>query len=154
MLSQVTISKSYLAFDLEGFSRNRDDSLLYKTVEIIEGPNKGYWGEVRAVGNEILIVAMEVNHCWERVPTKNARYVNRLSGSTFFVYFLYRELKVLPLLPSPVRPSTPGVETREYLSAEELATLWDGGSTRDFPAGKHFIVICLKSHVDFVYVFS
>ena len=62
MLSQVTISKSYLAFDLEGFSRDRDDSLLYKTVEIIKGPNKGYRGEVRAVGNEILIVAMEANH--------------------------------------------------------------------------------------------
>ena len=44
-------------------------------MEIIKGPNKGYQGEVRAVGNGVLIVVIEVNHHLERILIEYARYV-------------------------------------------------------------------------------
>ena len=51
---------------------------MYKIIEIIKSPNKGYQEEVRAVGNGVLIVAMEANHHLEHILIEYARYIVRL----------------------------------------------------------------------------
>ena len=72
-------------FDLDRLTHNRDP-LLYKIMKIIKGPNKGYQGEVRAVGNGVLIVVIEVNHHLERILIEYARYV---VGLQFHIFILF-----------------------------------------------------------------
>lgn len=64
----------YVAFELGGHA-NQLDPMIHKSVEIINGPNKGYRGEVRAVGHGVFIVVIEASHEWKTVPMEHARYV-------------------------------------------------------------------------------
>lgn len=41
VVSQDTIPKTYIAFDLQSQTHHQDP-MMFKTVEIIDGPNKGY----------------------------------------------------------------------------------------------------------------
>lgn len=64
---------------------------------------------------------MEANHHWERVPIKYTRYDTALCIRSFSVEFEFRELKDLPLVPSPVRPSTPLPEGTADMNEFKLA---------------------------------
>ena len=50
--------------------------MMYKDVKIIKGPNKGYQGEIRAVGYDMYLVALEANYYLECVLSKYVRYHN------------------------------------------------------------------------------
>ena len=88
MLIQVTVLRSCVAFELGGRA-NQLDPMMHKTVEIIKGPNKGYRGEVRAVGHGVYILVIEASHQWKTVPMDYARYVGHRITRTYLTSLLF-----------------------------------------------------------------